>query len=79
MKTTTASIRALRTVAFFATGVAAYTHASAFAQLPGWPRLLQAAQRLAHARAQAATPILNAQPGRLTSRISEIRSTSCNT
>lgn len=78
MKTTTASIRALRTVAFFATGVAAYTHASAFAQLPGWSRLLQAAQRLARARAQAATPIL-AQPGRVTSRISEIRSTSCNT
>ncbi|EGV29625.1 hypothetical protein ThidrDRAFT_3217 [Thiorhodococcus drewsii AZ1] len=51
MHTTAASIRALRTVALFTTGVATYSHTSAFAQLPGWPRLLRAAQRLAESRA----------------------------
>lgn len=47
MHTTEAPIRALRTVALFATGVATDRHRSAFAQRPGWPRLMRAAQRLA--------------------------------
>lgn len=51
MHTTAASIRALRTVALFTTGVATYSHTSSFVQLPGWPRLLRAAQRLAESRA----------------------------
>ncbi|MBK1717188.1 hypothetical protein [Thiocystis violacea] len=53
MHTTAASLRALRTVALFATGAAIHGHASPCAQLSGWPRLQRAAQRLAHSRAHA--------------------------
>ena len=53
MHTTAASIRALRTVALFATGVAICRYTSAFAQLPGWSRLQRAAQRLAQSRAMS--------------------------
>ncbi|NEV62331.1 hypothetical protein [Thiorhodococcus minor] len=67
MHTTAAPIRALRTVALFATGAATYGHASAFAQLPGWPRLLRAAQRLARSRTPAAETPLQRRPAPLRS------------
>jgi len=62
MKATTPAIRALRTVALFTTGVAAYHHPSPFAQLPGWPRLLRAAQRLARSRAMTREAVLAGRP-----------------
>ena len=48
---TDGAIRALRTVVQFATGMASYHHRSPFSRLPGGPRLLRAARRLARAKA----------------------------
>lgn len=67
MHTTAAPIRALRTVALFTTGAATYGHASAFARLPGWPRLLRAARRLAQVRTPAAQAPRQRRPAPLRS------------
>ncbi|MBK1720118.1 hypothetical protein [Thiocystis violacea] len=60
MKSTSASLRALRTVAHFSTGVASGHARSDFAQLPGYPRLRLAAHRIirSHALEPATTSVL---------------------
>ena len=67
MHTTASSIRALRTVALFTTGVATYSQTSSVAQLPGWPRLLRAARRLAQSRDLASETPLERRPAPLRS------------
>ena len=67
MHTTASSIRALRTVALFTTGVATYSQTSSVAQLPGWPRLLRAARRLALSREQPRATTLARRPAPLRS------------
>ena len=67
MHTTASSIRALRTVALFTTGVATYGQTSCFAQLPGWPRLLRAARRLAQSRGRPRETTLARRPAPLRS------------
>jgi hypothetical protein len=57
-----ASIRALRTVAWFTTGAATYGPASSCAQLPGWPHLMRAAQRLAQSHARPRCAALQPRP-----------------